>query len=108
VAYDGTEGSGTSLETPDDGEALVRVLARAFQDNPRVEGPGLVPHLPHLHELREGGVLPRYLAALPPGGSRQKEVRYLDIREGNLDEARLATWIRKAAARPGWIPEPPA
>jgi hypothetical protein len=41
----------------------------------------------------------------PPGESRQKEVRYLDIHEdGQLDEAQLARWIRQAAALPGWVP----
>jgi hypothetical protein len=31
-------------------------------------------------------------------------VRYLDIRENEpLDEAQLASWIRQAAARPGWV-----
>ena len=40
-----------------------------------------------------------------PGESKHKEVRYLDIHEDDqLDEARLATWIRQAAALPGWIP----
>ena len=45
------------------------------------------------------------LRPAPPGTSKNKEVRYLDIhREDRLDEARLATWIRQAAALPGWIP----
>jgi hypothetical protein len=49
------------------------------------------------------------LRPLPPGTSRQKEVRYLDIREDEeLDEARLKAWIRQAAALPGWSPGGPA
>jgi hypothetical protein len=45
------------------------------------------------------------LRPVPPGESRQKEVRYLDIRrDDQLDEAQLAAWIRQAAALPGWIP----
>ena len=41
----------------------------------------------------------------PPGPSKQPEVRYLDIREGDLcDPAQLATWIAQAAALPGWKP----
>ncbi|HEX5051522.1 MAG TPA: DUF1801 domain-containing protein, partial [Planctomycetota bacterium] len=45
------------------------------------------------------------LSPLPPGGSKHKEVRYLDVHEHDgLDEALLATWIRQAAALPGWIP----
>jgi hypothetical protein len=31
-------------------------------------------------------------------------VRYLDIHEGELDEAQLASWVKQAAALPGWIP----
>jgi hypothetical protein len=45
------------------------------------------------------------LRPLPPGKSAHKEVRYLDIHEHDeLDEAQLATWIRQAAALPGWVP----
>jgi hypothetical protein len=45
------------------------------------------------------------LHPLPPGASKQKDVRYLDIREGDeLDEAQLAMWVKQAAAQPGWIP----
>lgn len=43
------------------------------------------------------------LQPLPPGGSSQKDVRYLDLYEGApLDETQLATWFRQAAALPGW------
>jgi hypothetical protein len=45
------------------------------------------------------------LRPVPPGESKHKEVRYLDIREDDpLDEAQMATWIRQAAAMPGWVP----
>src|SRR4029450_12328625 len=45
------------------------------------------------------------LRPIPPGESKHKEVRYLDIREDDqLDEAQMATWIRQAAALPGWVP----
>ena len=45
------------------------------------------------------------LRPVPPGESKHEEVRYLDIHEdGPLDEAQLATWIRQAAALPGWAP----
>ena len=44
------------------------------------------------------------LRPMPPGESTQKEVRYLDIHEDDkLGEAQLASWIRQAAALPGWI-----
>ena len=43
------------------------------------------------------------LRPLPPGESRQKEVRYLDIHEDDrLDEAQLADWIQQASQLPGW------
>jgi len=43
------------------------------------------------------------LRPLPPGESRSKETRYLDIHEDDeLDEALTARWIRQAAALPGW------
>jgi hypothetical protein len=45
------------------------------------------------------------LRPVPPGESKHKEVRYLDIHENDaLDEAQLVTWIRQAAALPGWVP----
>jgi hypothetical protein len=43
------------------------------------------------------------LHPMPPGESKTKETRYLDLREdGALDEKQLAKWIRQAAAIPGW------
>src|SRR5882724_4876715 len=45
------------------------------------------------------------LCPVLPGESKQKEVRYLDIHEDDkLDEVQMATWIRQAAALPGWVP----
>jgi len=45
------------------------------------------------------------LRPLPPGASKSKETRYLDIREGDkLDEAQMAAWVKQAAALPGWAP----
>jgi hypothetical protein len=42
---------------------------------------------------------------LPPGESKHKDVRYLDIRQDDqLDEELVASWIRQAAALPGWVP----
>src|SRR5205085_4756658 len=44
------------------------------------------------------------LQPLPPGESTQKQVRYLDIREHDqLDEKQLASWLKQAAAIPGWL-----
>lgn len=45
------------------------------------------------------------LRPLPPGESRDKNTRYLDIREGDRpDEGLVASWIRQASALPGWVP----
>ena len=45
------------------------------------------------------------LRPVPPGESKQKEVRYLDIhKDDQLDEPQLAKWISQAAALPGWVP----
>ena len=54
-------------------------------------------------QVREGGFLPRRVAAsLPPGTSKQKDVRYLDIHEDDeLDEAQLAAWVKQASQLPG-------
>jgi hypothetical protein len=41
------------------------------------------------------------LCPLPPGASKHKEVRYLDIHEGQLDEAQLADWVKQASQLPG-------
>jgi hypothetical protein len=44
----------------------------------------------------------RSLSPLPPGESKQKDVRYLDIREDDpLDEAQLAAWVKQASQLPG-------
>ena len=41
----------------------------------------------------------------PPGASKSKDVRYLDIREEDeLDEAQLTKWLKQAAKLPGWNP----
>jgi hypothetical protein len=45
------------------------------------------------------------LRPVPPGASKGKDVRTLDIREGDpLDEAQMAAWVKQAAALPGWVP----
>jgi len=42
------------------------------------------------------------LRPVPPGTSKQQEVRYLDIHEDDqIDEELLASWIQQAAALPG-------
>jgi hypothetical protein len=45
------------------------------------------------------------LRPVPPGASKDKNMRYLDIHEDDeLDEAQMATWVKQAAALPGWVP----
>jgi hypothetical protein len=40
----------------------------------------------------------------PPGESKHKEVRYLNINEDDeLDEKLVANWIRQASRLPGWM-----
>ncbi|MES2947369.1 MAG: DUF1801 domain-containing protein [Pseudomonadota bacterium] len=42
------------------------------------------------------------LRPVPPGASKQKEVRYLDIHENDgLDEAQLVDWVKQASQLPG-------
>lgn len=41
------------------------------------------------------------LDPVPPGQSKHPEVRYLDIHEGGLDEARFAAWVAQASRLPG-------
>jgi hypothetical protein len=45
------------------------------------------------------------LSPLPPGESKNKDTRYLDIHENDeLDQDLLANWIKQASELPGWIP----
>lgn len=42
------------------------------------------------------------LRPVPPGASKHKEVRYLDIHEDDaFDEAQLAAWVKQASRLPG-------
>ena len=45
------------------------------------------------------------LRPVPPGASKGKDTRYIDIHEDDQrDEARMANWVKQAAALPGWVP----
>jgi hypothetical protein len=44
------------------------------------------------------------LRPLPPDPSKDKNVRYVNVREGELDERQMVKWVKQAAALPGWIP----
>jgi hypothetical protein len=41
------------------------------------------------------------LRPVPPGGTA-KDVRWIDVHEGELDDEQMMRWIRQAAALPGW------
>ena len=43
------------------------------------------------------------LRPVPPGGTA-KDARWIDVHEDDLDEAQMATWVKQAAALPGWVP----
>jgi hypothetical protein len=42
------------------------------------------------------------LRPVPPGPSKQENVRYIDLHEDDLDETQMASWVKQAAALPGW------
>lgn len=45
------------------------------------------------------------LRPVPPGGTeKSKDVRWIDIHDGDLDEAQMVAWVKQAAALPGWDP----
>ena len=41
------------------------------------------------------------LRPVPPGESKHKDVRYLDIHEGQLDETQFVDWVMQASELPG-------
>ena len=42
------------------------------------------------------------LQPIPPGSGKDKDSRWIDIYEDELDEAQMENWIRQSAALPGW------
>jgi hypothetical protein len=50
------------------------------------------------------------LRPVPPGGTpKSKDARWIDIHEDDLlDDAQMATWVKQAAALPGWDPGRPS
>ena len=44
------------------------------------------------------------LRPVPPGASKHKDVRYLDIHEDDQIDEQVASWIRQASELPGWVP----
>ena len=48
-------------------------------------------------------VFGKSLRPLPPVDSKDKDARYFHIHEdGHIDEELVASWVRQAAALPGW------
>ena len=47
------------------------------------------------------------LRPVPPGASTSDDRRYVDLHEGELDEAtttkKMTKWVKQAAALPGWV-----
>jgi hypothetical protein len=43
------------------------------------------------------------LSPMPPGASKHKDVRYLDIHEKDVLHEHLEDWIKQAASLPGWM-----
>jgi hypothetical protein len=41
------------------------------------------------------------LEPMPPGASKQKDVRYLDIYEDGFDEVQFTDWVKQASKLPG-------
>ena len=41
------------------------------------------------------------LQPVPPGASKHKEVRYLDVHEDQLDEGQFVDWVKQASSLPG-------
>ena len=49
------------------------------------------------------------LRPVPSGAGKDKDARWIDVHEGDqLDEAQMATWLKQAAALPGWDPSRPS
>ena len=42
------------------------------------------------------------LRPIPPGSGKDRDSRWVDVHEGELDETQMAAWVRQAAAIPGW------
>ena len=74
--------------------------------SPRLVQPGDAPRWSErngrqdIQEVNEGRTETRRCDPSPPGAG--KDSRWVDIYEDGLDEEQLATWIRQAAALPGW------
>ncbi len=44
------------------------------------------------------------LPPVPPGSSKGKDTRYIDIHgAGEFDETQMAEWVKRAAALPGFL-----
>jgi hypothetical protein len=48
------------------------------------------------------------LVPVPPGPSKDRHARYLDIHQDGFDEAQFTRWVKQAAKLPGWLSGPDA
>jgi hypothetical protein len=39
-----------------------------------------------------------------PAGGTGKDARWIDVYEDDLDEEQISSWVKQAAALPGWVP----
>ena len=68
----------------------------------RRRGRGLVPQLPLLHQVHQGDLLPRRVAAsVPPGESKQRMCATSTSTRTQFDEAQFAAWVKQASQLPG-------
>ena len=42
------------------------------------------------------------LRPVPPGSGKDRDSRWVDVYEDELDEAQMTSWVRQSAALPGW------
>ena len=42
------------------------------------------------------------LRPAPPGQGKDKDARWVDVHHGEFDEKQMTTWVKQAAALPGW------
>ena len=42
------------------------------------------------------------LKPVPPGSGKDPDSRWVDIHEGEFDEAQMTEWVRQASVIPGW------
>ena len=81
----------------------VRKVVRWNSPSYGIEGPGwFVSYHVFTRYVKVTFLNGASLRPVPPGAGMDKDSRWVDIYEGELDEAQMAGWVRQAAAIPGW------